>query len=53
MTGATDSGDGHTGSAETSNPDDLDFSQYQVPNDTDHEEPQDDDDEGNDSGAMH
>ncbi|KAJ1576548.1 hypothetical protein NDA12_007470 [Ustilago hordei] len=51
--GATDSGDGHTGSAETSDPDDLDFSQYQIPNDTNHEEPQDDNNEGNDSGAMH
>ncbi|KAJ1021950.1 hypothetical protein NDA18_005187 [Ustilago nuda] len=51
--GATDSGDGHTGSTETGKPDDLDFSQYQAPNDADHEEPQDDVDEGNDSGAMH
>ncbi|SOV05792.1 uncharacterized protein UDID_18521 [Ustilago sp. UG-2017a] len=50
--GATNSGDGHTGSAETSDPDDLDFSHYQVPNDISHEEPQDDDDEGNDRKAV-
>ncbi|SOV01637.1 uncharacterized protein UDID_18149 [Ustilago sp. UG-2017a] len=50
--GATDSGDGHTGSAETSDPDDLDFSHYQVPNDVSHEEPQDDNDEGNDRKAV-
>ncbi|KAJ1018176.1 hypothetical protein NDA13_006492 [Ustilago tritici] len=45
--GATDSGDGHTGSAETSDPDELDLSQYQAPNDTDWEEPLDDAEEGN------
>ncbi|KAJ1039905.1 hypothetical protein NDA11_001043 [Ustilago hordei] len=50
--GATDSGDGHMGSPEMGEPEGLDFSQYQPPMDTNHEEVQDDDDEGNDSGVM-
>lgn len=51
--GAPDSGDEHVSEPETGNPEDLGFSQYQPPRDTDHEEAQDDGDEGNDSGAMH
>ncbi|UTT88498.1 hypothetical protein NDA17_000027 [Ustilago hordei] len=45
---ATDSGDGHTGSTETSDPKAMDLSSYQQPMDPDHEEEHDDDDdEGN------
>ncbi|KAJ1599990.1 hypothetical protein NDA14_006583 [Ustilago hordei] len=51
--GATDSGDGQMGSPKTGEPKDLDFSPYQPPMDTDHEEAKDDVNEGNDSGAMH
>ena len=52
--GATDSGDGHTGSTETGEPEDMDLSPYQQPMDTDHEEEQDNgNDEGNVTGAMH
>ncbi|KAJ1599193.1 hypothetical protein NDA14_003925 [Ustilago hordei] len=45
---ATDSGDGHTGSTETGDPEAMDLSSYQQPMDPDHEEEHnDDDDEGN------
>ncbi|KAJ1579008.1 hypothetical protein NDA15_003982 [Ustilago hordei] len=45
---ATDSGDGHTGSTETCDPEAMDLSSYQQPMDPDHEEEHDDDDnEGN------
>ncbi|KAJ1575571.1 hypothetical protein NDA15_006290 [Ustilago hordei] len=46
---ATDSGDGHTGSTETGDPEAMDLSSYQQPMDLDHEEEEhdDDDDEGN------
>ncbi|KAJ1588967.1 hypothetical protein NDA15_001022 [Ustilago hordei] len=48
---ATDSGDGHTGSTETGDPEAMDLSSYQQPMDPDHEEEHDDDDdEGNVSG---
>ena len=51
---ATDSGDGHTGSTETGDPEAMDLSSYQQPMDLDHEEEEhDDDDEGNVSGVMH
>ncbi|KAJ1603185.1 hypothetical protein NDA14_004427 [Ustilago hordei] len=51
---ATDSGDGHTGSTETGDPEAMDLSSYQQPMDPDHEEEHDDDDdEGNISGVMH
>jgi hypothetical protein len=51
---ATDSGDGHTGSTETGEPEAMDLSPYQQSMDPDHEEEQDDgDDEGNISGVMH
>ncbi|KAJ1579026.1 hypothetical protein NDA15_004489 [Ustilago hordei] len=51
---ATDSGDGHTGSTETGDPEAMDLSSYQQPMDPDHEEEHDDDDdEGNVSGVMH
>ncbi|UTT91464.1 hypothetical protein NDA17_006076 [Ustilago hordei] len=50
---ATDSGDGHTGSTETGDPEAMDLSSYQQPMDPDHEEEHnDDDDEGNVSGAQ-
>ncbi|KAJ1579958.1 hypothetical protein NDA15_003429 [Ustilago hordei] len=49
---ATDSGDGHTGSTETGDPE-VDLSSYQQPMDPDHEEEHDDDDdEGNVSKAV-
>ncbi|KAJ1577627.1 hypothetical protein NDA11_006755 [Ustilago hordei] len=49
---ATDSGDGHTGSTETGDPEAMDLSSYQQPMDPDHEEEHnDDDDEGNVSGV--
>ncbi|KAJ1598638.1 hypothetical protein NDA14_005508 [Ustilago hordei] len=45
---AIDSGDGHTGSTETGDPEAMDLSSYQQPMDPDHEEEHnDDDDEGN------
>ncbi|KAJ1598979.1 hypothetical protein NDA14_006704 [Ustilago hordei] len=45
---ATDSGDGHTGSTETGDPEAMDLSSYQQPMDPEHEEEHnDDDDEGN------
>ncbi|KAJ1572512.1 hypothetical protein NDA12_004146 [Ustilago hordei] len=45
---ATDSGDGHTGSTETGDPEAMDLSSYQQPMDPNHEEEHDDDDdEGN------
>ncbi|UTT92951.1 hypothetical protein NDA17_002587 [Ustilago hordei] len=51
---ATDSGDGHTGSTETGDPEAMDLSSYQQPMDPDHEEEHnDDDDKGNISGVMH
>ncbi|KAJ1582471.1 hypothetical protein NDA11_004297 [Ustilago hordei] len=52
---ATDSGDGHTGSTETGDPEAMDLSSYQKPMDLNHEEEEhdDDDDEGNISGVMH
>ncbi|SPC66339.1 related to retrotransposon nucleocapsid protein [Ustilago sp. UG-2017b] len=51
---ATDSGDGHTGSTETGDPEAMDLSPYQQSMDPDHEEEQDDgNDEGNISGVMH
>ncbi|KAJ1577532.1 hypothetical protein NDA11_003994 [Ustilago hordei] len=51
---ATNSGDGHTGSTETGDPEAMDLSSYQQPMDPDHEEEHDDDnDEGNVSGVMH
>ncbi|KAJ1570277.1 hypothetical protein NDA12_007434 [Ustilago hordei] len=43
---ATDSGDGHTGSTETGDPEAMDLSSYQQPMDPDHEEEHDDDDDG-------
>ncbi|KAJ1599477.1 hypothetical protein NDA14_002828 [Ustilago hordei] len=47
---ATDSGDGHTGSTETGDPEAMDLSSYQQPMDPDHEEEHDDDDdEGNET----
>ncbi|KAJ1587450.1 hypothetical protein NDA15_005679 [Ustilago hordei] len=50
---ATDSGDGHTGSTETGDPEVMDLSSYQQPMDPDHEEEHDDDDnEGNVSKAV-
>ncbi|KAJ1045361.1 hypothetical protein NDA10_003231 [Ustilago hordei] len=50
---ATDSGDGHTGSTETGDPEAMDLSSYQQPMDPDHEEEHnDDDDEGNVSKAL-
>ncbi|KAJ1591023.1 hypothetical protein NDA11_005241 [Ustilago hordei] len=51
---ATDSGDGHTGSTETGDPEAMDLSSYQQPMDLDHEEEEhdDDDDEGNISGVS-
>ncbi|KAJ1039930.1 hypothetical protein NDA10_002008 [Ustilago hordei] len=50
---ATDSGDGHTGSTETGDPEAMDLSSYQQPMDPDHEEEHDDDDdEGNVSGLR-
>ncbi|KAJ1039058.1 hypothetical protein NDA10_006638 [Ustilago hordei] len=51
---ATDSGDGHTGSTETGDPEAMDLSSYQQPMDLDHEEEEhdDDDDEGNISGIV-
>ncbi|KAJ1037228.1 hypothetical protein NDA10_006024 [Ustilago hordei] len=50
---ATDSGDGHTGSTETGDPEAMDLSSYQQPMDPDHEEGHDDDDdEGNVSGIL-
>ncbi|KAJ1576662.1 hypothetical protein NDA11_003993 [Ustilago hordei] len=50
---ATDSGDGHTGSTETGDPEAMDLSSYQQPMDPDHEEEHnDDDDEGNVSGIV-
>ncbi|KAJ1041626.1 hypothetical protein NDA10_002413 [Ustilago hordei] len=50
---ATDSGDGHTGSTETGDPEAMDLSSYQQPMDPDHEEEHnDDDDEGNVSGIL-
>ncbi|KAJ1581232.1 hypothetical protein NDA15_007108 [Ustilago hordei] len=50
---ATDSGDGPTGSTETSDPEAMDLSSYQQPMDLDHEEEHDDDDdEGNVSGSQ-
>ncbi|KAJ1596103.1 hypothetical protein NDA11_005179 [Ustilago hordei] len=50
---ATDSGDGPTGSTETSDPEAMDLSSYQQPMDLDHEEEHDDDDdEGNVSKAV-
>ncbi|KAJ1581820.1 hypothetical protein NDA12_003235 [Ustilago hordei] len=51
---ATDSGDGHTGSTETGDPEAMDLSSYQQPMDLDHEEEEhdDDDDEGNVSGIV-
>ncbi|KAJ1598377.1 hypothetical protein NDA14_007075 [Ustilago hordei] len=51
---ATDSGDGHTGSTETGDPEAMDLSSYQQPMDLDHEEEEhdDDDDEGNVSKAV-
>ncbi|KAJ1044384.1 hypothetical protein NDA10_000307 [Ustilago hordei] len=50
---ATDSGDGHTGSPETGDPEAMDLSSYQQPMDPDHEEEHDDDDdEGNVSKAV-
>ncbi|KAJ1571925.1 hypothetical protein NDA15_000371 [Ustilago hordei] len=42
---ATDSGDGHTGSTETGDPEAMDLSSYQQPMDPDHEEEHDDDDD--------
>ncbi|UTT92125.1 hypothetical protein NDA17_004071 [Ustilago hordei] len=50
---ATDSGDGHTGSTETGDPEAMDLSSYQQPMDPDHEEEHDDDDnKGNVSKAV-
>ncbi|KAJ1584936.1 hypothetical protein NDA15_001081 [Ustilago hordei] len=50
---ATDSGDGHTGSTETGDPEAMDLSSYQQLMDPDHEEEHnDDDDEGNVSGRY-
>ncbi|KAJ1598975.1 hypothetical protein NDA14_006704 [Ustilago hordei] len=50
---ATDSGDGHTGSTETGDPEAMDLSSYQQPMDPEHEEEHnDDDDEGNVSKAV-
>ncbi|SYW86541.1 uncharacterized protein UHO2_04038 [Ustilago hordei] len=51
---ATDSGDGHTGSTETGDPEAMDLSSYQKPMDLNHEEEEhdDDDDEGNISGSQ-
>ncbi|KAJ1581827.1 hypothetical protein NDA12_003422 [Ustilago hordei] len=50
---ATDSGDGHTGSTETGDPEVMDLSSYQQPMDPNHEEEHDDDDdEGNVSGVS-
>ncbi|KAJ1581974.1 hypothetical protein NDA12_006559 [Ustilago hordei] len=51
---ATDSGDGHTGSTETGDPEAMDLSSYQKPMDLNHEEEEhdDDDDEGNISGIL-
>ncbi|KAJ1037217.1 hypothetical protein NDA10_005943 [Ustilago hordei] len=50
---ATDSGDGHTGSTETGDPEAMDLSSYQQPLDPNHEEEHnDDDDEGNVSKAV-
>ncbi|KAJ1590153.1 hypothetical protein NDA12_004621 [Ustilago hordei] len=50
---ATNSGDGHTGSPETGDPEAMDLSSYQQPMDPDHEEEHDDDDdEGNVSGIL-
>ncbi|KAJ1570839.1 hypothetical protein NDA11_004715 [Ustilago hordei] len=45
--GAPESGDEQTDDPEMANPDDLDFSQYQPPVDTGHEEVQDNGDKGN------
>ncbi|KAJ1039716.1 hypothetical protein NDA10_004952 [Ustilago hordei] len=42
---ATDSGDGHTGSTETGDPEAMDLSSYQQPMDPDHEEEHNDDDD--------
>ncbi|KAJ1044880.1 hypothetical protein NDA10_005720 [Ustilago hordei] len=52
---ATNSGDGHTGSTKTSEPEAMDLSSYQQSMDPDHEEEEHDDgdDEGNVSGVMH
>ncbi|KAJ1038010.1 hypothetical protein NDA10_000004 [Ustilago hordei] len=51
---ATNSGDGHTGSTETGDPEAMDLSSYQQSMDPDHEEEEhkDDDDEGNISGIL-
>ncbi|KAJ1584336.1 hypothetical protein NDA12_003371 [Ustilago hordei] len=50
---ATDSGDGHTGSTETGDPEAMDLSSYQQPMDPNHEEEHNDDDnEGNVSKAV-
>ncbi|KAJ1593520.1 hypothetical protein NDA15_004450 [Ustilago hordei] len=50
---ATDSGDGHTGSTETGDPEAMDLSSYQQPMDPNHEEEHNDDDnEGNVSGIV-
>ncbi|KAJ1585905.1 hypothetical protein NDA12_002995 [Ustilago hordei] len=51
---ATDSGDGHTGSTETGEPEAMDLSSYQQSMDPDHEEEEhnDGDDEGNVSGIL-
>ncbi|KAJ1599537.1 hypothetical protein NDA14_004117 [Ustilago hordei] len=50
---ATNSGDGHTGSTETGDPEAMDLSSYQQPMDPDHEEEHDDDDDkGNVSGSQ-
>ncbi|UTT88324.1 hypothetical protein NDA17_006790 [Ustilago hordei] len=51
---ATNSGDGHTGSTETGDPEAMDLSSYQQSMDPDHEEEEhkDDDDEGNISKAV-
>ncbi|UTT88798.1 hypothetical protein NDA17_002362 [Ustilago hordei] len=51
---ATNSGDGHTGSTETGDPEAMDLSSYQQSMDPDHEEEEHDDgdDEGNISGSQ-
>ncbi|UTT92126.1 hypothetical protein NDA17_004071 [Ustilago hordei] len=49
---ATDSGDGHTGSTETGDPEAMDLSSYQQPMDPDHEEEHDDDDNKGNSQIL-
>ncbi|KAJ1600280.1 hypothetical protein NDA14_005134 [Ustilago hordei] len=50
---ATDSGDGHTGSTETGDPEAMDLSSYQQPMDPDHEEEHDDDDDEGNAQTHH